>query len=73
MQSYYIISLVLMAFGFWQRKIWIFFIAGTSFVVDAIFAFQNNSSGTIGWGFGWIDILVALACILSPVWLGKRD
>lgn len=70
--EYTIVSLALMAFGFWQKKIWIFFVSGTSFVVEAIFAFQNNASNTIGWGFGWVFILAALACILSPMWIEKK-
>ena len=70
--EYTIVSLALMASGFWQKKIWIFFVAGTSWVVEAIYAFQNNPSNTEGWAFGWIYVMTALACIISPMWLEKK-
>lgn len=72
MDNYTIISLVLLVIAFWQKKTWIFFVAGTALMVTAIFGFKDNASNTIGWAFAWVESAMALGCIISQLWMREE-
>lgn len=72
MDTYIMVSLALLAFAFWKRETWIYVVAGVSLIINAIFAFQNNLQNTLGYEFAWIYIMLALICIMSPLWNRER-
>lgn len=67
------IALGLSAIGFWQKKTWVFLLAGMAWVGFGIWELTSGASGTLYWYFGWLGLVAGLVMFLAPAWNWKKD
>jgi len=70
-----ILALGLTVIGFWQRKVWIFLLAGGAWFGFAAFGLwiQDTATGDLLWILGWIGVGAALLTLMAPLWLRERE
>ena len=59
--------------AFWQRKVWIFFLAGIAWFGMGMYCFIGNSPGDVMWGFGWLGVVAAMVLFFAPMWYKERE
>lgn len=67
-----VIALGFTFFAFWQKRTWVFYIAGICWIVMGIFNFTDYTKADIGWYFAFIYLAIGLVCITAGVWLKER-
>ena len=64
------IAIALSILAFWQKRVWIFFLAGMAWVGFGVYCLIGYSSGDVMWYFGWLGIASGLVHFMA--WIGYR-
>lgn len=67
-----VVAIAFTFFALWQKKTWIYYIAGIAWIAMGIFNFVDFAYATRGWVFAWIYMAVGLVCITAGVWLREK-
>ena len=69
-----IVAIFFTALSFWQKKMWLFVLAGIFWWILGIFSMVYNDTYSLGWALGFVYLAIGLACMLATMWLHeKRD
>lgn len=66
------LALGLTIVSFWQRKTWIFFLAGMGWIGFAANGLLNGNSGEVIWYLGWLGVAAGLVMFTAPTWLLEK-
>lgn len=58
--------------SFWQKKTWVFYIAGTLWLVLGIFSMVLNTTADMFWYFGFVYLAIGLICVMAGVWFRDK-
>lgn len=69
-----LVAVFLTVLAFWQKKMWLFVLAGLVWWIMGIFSMIYYTAYTLGWSLGFAYLAIGLVCMLATMWLHeKRD